>query len=187
MAITRIGPNQSINLASNITGTLATGNGGTGATSFAPGKVLQVVQTTSSTQTSSTSTSDVEIFNAAITPSSSSNKILIQVALYLGKGNNETYFCKRGSTKIGGVGGSSGTFINNDSFYNIDEAVTSSDHSIDALSWNYVDSPSTTSAVSYSIGHVNGTASPEFYINRGKTNTTGARGTSTLTLMEIAE
>ena len=27
MAITRIGPNQSINLASNITGTLPTGNG----------------------------------------------------------------------------------------------------------------------------------------------------------------
>jgi|11BtaG_2_1085332.scaffolds.fasta_scaffold63298_2 hypothetical protein len=154
--------------------------------SITTGKVLQVVQTTSSTQSSSTSTSDVEIFNAAITPSSSSNKIFIQVALYLGKGNNETYFCKRGSTKIGGVGGTSGTFINNDSFYNIDQPVTSSANSIDALSWNYVDSPSTTSAVTYSIGHVNGTASPEFYINRSSNDTVGCKGTSTLTLMEIA-
>jgi len=33
MAITRIGPNQSINLASNITGTLPVGNGGTALTS----------------------------------------------------------------------------------------------------------------------------------------------------------
>ena len=37
MALTRLGPNQAINLASNVTGTLATGNGGTGATSFTPG------------------------------------------------------------------------------------------------------------------------------------------------------
>jgi hypothetical protein len=32
MALTRLGPNQSVNLASNVTGTLATGNGGTGST-----------------------------------------------------------------------------------------------------------------------------------------------------------
>tara|TARA_R100001440_G_scaffold38604_1_gene58243 strand:+ start:411 stop:989 length:579 start_codon:yes stop_codon:yes gene_type:complete len=37
MALTRLGLNQSINLASNVTGTLATGNGGTGATSFTAG------------------------------------------------------------------------------------------------------------------------------------------------------
>ena len=40
MALTRIGLNQSINLASNVTGTLPTANGGTGATSFVKGKVL---------------------------------------------------------------------------------------------------------------------------------------------------
>ena len=40
MALTRIGLNQLINLASNVTGTLSTANGGTGATSFAEGKVL---------------------------------------------------------------------------------------------------------------------------------------------------
>jgi hypothetical protein len=78
MALTRLGPNQSINLASNITGTLPTGNGGTGSTatafvnaatnvtgtlaaanggtgltSYVPGKVLQVLETgfTSATAT----------------------------------------------------------------------------------------------------------------------------------------
>ena len=37
MAITRLGPNQSVNLANNVTGTLPTANGGTGATSFTAG------------------------------------------------------------------------------------------------------------------------------------------------------
>ena len=35
MALTRLGLNQSVNLASNVTGTLPAANGGTGATSFA--------------------------------------------------------------------------------------------------------------------------------------------------------
>ena len=45
MALTRLGPNQLLNLTSNVTGTLPAANGGTGLTSFAPGKILQVVQT----------------------------------------------------------------------------------------------------------------------------------------------
>ena len=37
MALTRLGPNQSVNLANNVTGTLPAANGGTGATSFTAG------------------------------------------------------------------------------------------------------------------------------------------------------
>ena len=37
MALTRLGPNQLINLASNVTGTLPAGNGGTGTTSYTAG------------------------------------------------------------------------------------------------------------------------------------------------------
>jgi len=84
MAITRIGPNQSINLASNITGTLPTGNGGTGATSFAPGKVLQVVQasdTTSRTTTSSSYATLSSVLTVNITPASTSNKILVVLSV----------------------------------------------------------------------------------------------------------
>ena len=44
MAISKIG------LTTGITGTLAAANGGTGATSFSPGKVLQVVEGTSTIQ-----------------------------------------------------------------------------------------------------------------------------------------
>ena len=83
MAITRIGPNQSINLASNITGTLPTGNGGTGATSFAPGKVLQIVSASQTNTVTSTDTSyaDITGLSVTLTPSSSSNKLYIMYNL----------------------------------------------------------------------------------------------------------
>jgi len=41
MALTRLGLNQAINLATNVTGTLATGNGGTGATRLLKLKLLK--------------------------------------------------------------------------------------------------------------------------------------------------
>ena len=71
MALTRLGPNQAVNLASNVTGTLATGNGGTGATSYAPGKVLQVVSASnvSNNTTSATSYEDIPSLSVSITPS----------------------------------------------------------------------------------------------------------------------
>ena len=73
MAITRIGPNQSINLASNITGTLPTANGGTGATSFSPGKALQIISTPdvgglSQASTNSTTYADISGVDLVLTP-----------------------------------------------------------------------------------------------------------------------
>jgi hypothetical protein len=80
MALTRLGLNQSVNLASNVTGTLATGNGGTGATSFSPGKILQVVENHSTTSQSTTSATFVTTgFSATLTPASTSNKIYIML------------------------------------------------------------------------------------------------------------
>ena len=40
MALTRLGLNQLVNLASNVTGTLPAANGGTGASSFTSTKIL---------------------------------------------------------------------------------------------------------------------------------------------------
>jgi len=48
MALTRLGPNQLLNLASNVTGTLPTANGGTGATSV-PQDYVKLHSTTMST------------------------------------------------------------------------------------------------------------------------------------------
>ena len=46
MALTRLGPNQSINLASNTTGTLGVANGGTGLTSGTSGQFLKFTGST---------------------------------------------------------------------------------------------------------------------------------------------
>ena len=68
-----------INLTSQVTGTLPTGNGGTGATSFAPGKIGQVIsQTLAPCQTSTTGTSYVATsFSIDITPTATSSKIYV--------------------------------------------------------------------------------------------------------------
>lgn len=94
MALTRLGPNQSINLASNVTGTLATGNGGTGATSFSPGKVLQVVtanKTSTNQLVTSSSYTDVTNLSCTITPSSASNYLFVTAQVqYQLFGNSST-------------------------------------------------------------------------------------------------
>ena len=84
MAITRLGG------ANAISGIIPVANGGTGASSFSPGKVLQVVSsaiTYQKTVSGSTSQTDVEsasgtTWETAITPSATSSKILIMSNLH---------------------------------------------------------------------------------------------------------
>ena len=89
-----------VNAASNVTGTLATGNGGTGATTFAPGKILQTINVaiTSEYSTTSTSFSDVTGFSLSITPSAASSKIYVGV--YAQMYNNDTDTQSGASTKF---------------------------------------------------------------------------------------
>ena len=177
MALTRLGLNQSINLASNVTGTLATGNGGTGATSFAPGKILQIVNGThSSEKNSSTSTYATTGVTASITPSSSSNTILVTVHI-------------SGVAKFGGTGTGVGL--------KVFRGTATSDPEINFFSWRagntadngnynfcgscsttFSDSPSSTSAVNYTV----------FFNSKDNTSTARIQDentTSTITLMEI--
>tara|TARA_R100001591_G_scaffold116991_1_gene135310 strand:+ start:518 stop:1048 length:531 start_codon:yes stop_codon:yes gene_type:complete len=77
MAITRLGPN-SVNLTSAVTGTLPTANGGTGATSFTKGKVLQFVDQEEQTAFTTNSSSAVDSgINVSITPTATNSKILL--------------------------------------------------------------------------------------------------------------
>jgi hypothetical protein len=160
-----------INIPSGVTMT----NSGT-ASGF--GKVLQVVQTvkTDTFSTAATSFTDITGISASITPSSSSNKILIQVSL----GTHDTsapssifYRLMRDSTPIG-VGDSStqttfGASIDNDRG--------------EGQSMMYLDSPSSTSSINYKVqGYAGG--SNTLYINY---RSGGSYYTiSTITLMEIA-
>jgi len=87
MALTRIGLNQSINLTSNVTGTLPIANGGTNLSSgfingtTAVGKTGQITQAFRRGEVTTTSNSfqDFTQLTGTITPTATSSKILVQI------------------------------------------------------------------------------------------------------------
>ena len=162
------------------------------------GKILQVVQTVKTNAFSSNSSTlhDITGMSVAITPSSSSNKVLINVALSYG-GQNNMYAginLLRGSTIVAqgdanvsnhrlctfGIGGDNNNF----------------DYKVASATYTYLDSPSTTSATTYKLqGQAVGTASPvQYYLlnspyQGGQVNNNATyviNTTSTITAMEVA-
>jgi len=196
MAITRIGPNQSINLASNITGTLPTGNGGTGATSFAPGKVLQVLQAvkTDTVSTTSQSFADLTGMTQAITPSATSSKILIMFdgnfSAFTQSGNGQAVDFKllRGSTDIYIGDAASNRTRTSTNF----RPEGNGQYDVNPAKIVFLDSPSTTSATTYKIQWRKcfdlGSSSNAAYLNRSYQdgdNSERPRTASSFTVMEI--
>jgi len=161
----------SIDLTSKVTGTLPTVNGGTGSTSFSPGKVLQVINASTTTETinSTNSYTDTGI-TASITPSSTSSKILINVcAQGVGKANNNTWAqlkLLRNATDL--------IVFEQRGGYTGDTSV----NKIGACACTYLDSPSTTSATTYKVQLMSGNNSS--YAQVGDSNPS-----STITLTEI--
>tara|TARA_R100001086_G_scaffold231660_1_gene152493 strand:+ start:279 stop:866 length:588 start_codon:yes stop_codon:yes gene_type:complete len=179
MALTRLGPNQAINLASNTTGTLGVANGGTGLTSgtsgqflkftgsttvasAAAGTVKQVVsaEINSSAQTTSTSFVTTGLFKA-ITPSSSSNKVIVQIwspSYYLSGGGNLHASVYRGTSGEG-----SGSEI------------IRSVQGLNSLTGNFyingiisfIDSPASTSALTYTLMQKSADGSTTGYFESG--------------------
>ena len=141
------------------------------------GKVLQVVSVATTTQSSSSSSTFADVTNltAAITPSSSSNKILVTVFCNgVGKETNNAYVglrLLRGSSVIAGLdylaglNGASGT------------------NYIGTSGIMYQDSPSTTSATTYKVQISSEGNNAIAYINRPNSSSVPS---STITLMEIA-
>ena len=136
-----------IDVSKMITGTLPTGNGGTGATSYAPGKILQA-QPASFTDTISTSSTSFgsTVITDQITPSATGSKIAIWI-----NGGRGTYASgpAEGQIKlyrqIGGGGFSDLTTIMLEA---LNEA---GGYAKPTTTFNYIDSPSTTSAVDYTL------------------------------------
>ena len=160
-------------LATNGSGTLSWATAGGG------GKVLQVVQGTSSTDTgiSSTSYTDTSI-TASITPSSASSKILVLASIsgrmYINTNANREYFLAivRGAT-----------VVYNKNTADIQAGTGTSGYAIwPVMDLMYLDSPATTSSTTYKVqGKVSDTANATtIQINAGGT------GTSAIILMEIA-
>jgi len=173
--------NADINASAAIAGTKLTG----------VGKVLQVVSTTSnSTQTINSQTfTELTSLTTSITPSSASNKILIlgRVA-FVGVDSSLSHVhfrLRRDSTDICQGDGASGSMVN------VTASGTKNDNDVaDAnVPFNFLDSPNTTSAISYKIMGANWTGGASFTINRPTSPDNAFYNgfvTSTLTLMEIA-
>jgi len=139
-----------VNAASNVTGTLATTNGGTGATSFAPGKIGQVVSLASSPNSVSISSASYTALTDGSTPVSLS---------ITPSATSSKIFCQV-SIQARTVG-SRGYGINitrsgtqffatpEQDFYN---GLGATD-TVDARSnWLAIDSPNSTSALTYAVG-----------------------------------
>ena len=144
------------------------------------GKVLQVVQTVDTTNRSSNSSSFVTTgVEVSITPSATSSKVLLMCNWSLGKTDdnrrNHAFTFNRDSTDLtpSGVNG----------LHNPAMSPTEASYSLQPMSMSFLDSPSSTSAITYKL---------MWKVNAG-TQYLGRRGQDTnhdaptiLTAMEIA-
>ena len=151
------------------------------------GLVLQVLSTTKTDTFSTTSTSFIDItgMSLAITPSSTSSKVYIFAEIkHNGIGQERDYFrLLRDSTAIC-IGDAAGSRPR----ISAGGIQTQSTYTINGESIMFLDSPSTTSAVTYKIQML-GINAGTSYVNRSELDrdTSGyeARTASTITVMEI--
>ena len=166
--------------ASNFTQTLPAVSGTIITTGNRPaGSVLQVVSTTSTTLFSSTATSPTDItgFTVTITPTSATSKILIMFSCAASATNSLNFYLNRNGTNINlGSGGSA----KNATICSVPSGNAGFMYS---YALNFLDSPATTSAVTYKIQA--DTDGGTFYINRRGSDALFA-SPATITVMEIA-
>ena len=152
------------------------------------GHVIQAVNTSWNTKTTITATSYTTISGAslAITPKFSTSKILVLINLATSVYDTNTGYAHaafntfRGSTLISGTVPTDGTGAYEIGSYGGGGAVEHGQRYTN----NIIDTPSTTSATTYSIkAAVYGTAGGTVFVNHGN----AAQGTSSIILMEIAQ
>lgn len=154
------------------------------------GGVLQVVSATKTDAFTSTSGTLVDVtgLSVSITPASSSNKILIfghvTCGAYSWAGGPVSFNIVRDSTSIGlGTSGTlrNSTFGLND--YANDSTNTADNHA--SISFCFLDSPATTTAITYKIQGRIVNAGNTWAVNRIPSNTNSGY-VSTITVMEVA-
>lgn len=160
------------------------------------GQIVQVVSTStqSLTSISGTSFAQYSALDTIITPTSTSSKIFVDIRVCVGQANDDNYIQFRANRLIGatstdiGLGTSSGnstltSWTNNGPY-------THAIYETHSSSWSYLDSPSTTSQITYRLfARPMATTSRTMYFNRPSDNGDANRGTTTssMTLMEIAQ
>jgi hypothetical protein len=157
------------------------------------GKVLQVVQATKTDTFTTTATSFTLVTDlaASITPSATSSKIFVTVSIMGQRSNNN------GEVGQITIFKDSSNLINASSPGSRTPSITSGvqmgdsngDVNAEPYSFSILNSPSTTSSITYDVRAKLISGSGEVYINRVEddlNNNIRGRGISTITLMEIA-
>ena len=144
----------------------------------APGHIIQVVQGTYASFTNTTSSSFVDVgLSAAITPVSSSNKILVKVAAHGIAQNGGSAKCElallRGSTII------------QYALRPVYIAISGGEYGTGSCAMEFLDTPNTTSATTYKLQFRTRDGGDSCRFNDYHTGS--ERSTSTITLMEVAQ
>jgi hypothetical protein len=163
----------------------------TGTAVQIPGHTIQTVSSTLTSAATGTGTSIVDTgLTATITPSSTSSKIYVNGYISIGTQAYAVYcWLVRGSTQI-----LKGDAASNRPVVTISTSGEGGDGNeiflIQPTPFSYLDSPNTTSATTYKI-QIRQYGTGAWYINRTHSDRDNAdyepRGTSVITLMEIAQ
>jgi len=163
-----------------------TGNATVLTTDTSVGKILQVKQTVKLDTFSTSSLSDVDVtgLSVSITPSSSSNKVLVTVNIALSSQSMFVYgILKRGNTQIGEADAAGNRLRPTLMSFNTNEG------EVEHRGFTFLDSPNTTSATTYKMQIRCGT-SGHARVNKSYRDTDTVnydpRVSSTITVMEIA-
>lgn len=165
-------------------------NTGTVVTNASPGTVLQVVSTTLTTAFSASVTANnytaVTGLTASITPTRSSSKILVLITMTVGSDTN--YWNSRITRDGSSISGALATG-NSNRAAGTGSVWPPQTYGTYPFVVSYLDSPGTTSSVTYGIQIGNNANSATLCVNRSQEDTDSSgrtRGTSTITVMEIA-
>jgi len=162
-------------ITSDGSGNITTGTG--------MGKVLQVVGTQTDTvfSTSSTSFVDATGFSLSITPSSASNKILISLHFMYGLSASTASACQLlRNTDVIALGNP------HNNLGNVYLGHGSANQGFGNFGINYLDTPNSTSALTYKLQVLRGSGSGTLSINNRNSGTSTEHRIGSLTLMEVS-
>ena len=155
------------------------------ATGFGGGKILQVISDTKTDTQSfqSQSFQTISGLSVSITPSSTSNKVLVHYSISVSCNNYGMFNLRRAGTEI--LRGDADGNRTRCTF----ESGVMNQYEMQICSGTFLDSPSSTSALTYDIQCATpDSSSSELFINRYKTDNNSSyvgRATSTITVMEV--
>ena len=140
------------------------------------GGIIQVKQVTTDQQVENAFSSETDLLTLSITPTRSDSKILVCVNCCgtgsRGTGTSFSLRIKRDSTRIWAIGNYGGYATGSGA-----EAYPSG---------MYLDSPATTSAVTYTLTGTRTNGSDNCYFNHMNSTGTGSQAGSSMTLMEVS-